>query len=269
MVPYALFLLLQYHAYGWYFHPDHVGFLVENWAEFKVRGANVTNWAFVRHNRRILVWGLGLGIALTLFLRRREGIGTILRIHILDERRRYLLLFILIYAIFSIANFFSVRYLIPMLGIFALLVWDWMNAAEARPYLHSLLLAPTFWAILLENTRHEQNIGDVTLGYLRDLKVQQAGIAWLRQNVPTTAHIGTQDYLVTQQLKNYRAGMLNGPEEEYSQVAWEIDNTKDFAIFTSNEHDKRRAELLEKGYVRLLQRFEDGKAWWEVYAIVR
>ncbi|MCC7244990.1 MAG: glycosyltransferase family 39 protein [Saprospiraceae bacterium] len=262
ITPYLLFLLLQKNLYGWAFHPDHVGYMAKDWPTLKKKIDMVFDAVFVADRRRVLIYLLGVGgiVALLRYFKNKNWSAH-------HAPTIHFLVFVVLYIIFSALNFFTFRYIIVCIPMVIYLALYWLNGLERPLKWTTLLIALVSGGILLSGTLLNTGAGDVNPGYKKMVLLQQQGVQWMEQNVPVTANIGVQDFVVANHLKHFRTGMLSGPDKEYKTVVWEINGNTDYCIFTATEYDPRKEQLLQSGAIELAKRFEDGTLWWEIYRI--
>lgn len=177
--------------------------------------------------------------------------------------RQYLalfLIFIVIYGLFSAANFYTVRYLLSTL-IFTMIIPINFLINETRWkkcflfYLMAIL--PLFVSLLL----NPRSIKDINLSYLDYCPLQLEVVQYFEDNELYEAQINTM-FLMSVALKDNKAGYRN-TEKKFEYVNQENNGTVDYYIFYNVENDPRREGLEGE----MLKRFESGLVWFEIWKV--
>jgi hypothetical protein len=169
-----------------------------------------------------------------------------------------LLLFILIYALFSAANFYTIRYLLSTL-LFTLIIplYFLINELNWRKWVLVYLVAtvPAYIYLLL----NPESIRDINLSYLDYCPLQLEVVEYFEENELYDEQINTM-FLMSVALKDDKAG-YRGTELPFKYVNQENNGDVDYFIFYNVENDNRREGLDGE----MIQRYESGKVWFEIW----
>jgi hypothetical protein len=179
------------------------------------------------------------------------------------DTNQYLLLFlifILIYALFSAANFYTVRYLLSTL-IFTIIIplYFLLSHKKLKKWIILYLGAtvPAFVYLLL----NPENVRDINLSYLDYCPTQLEVVQYFEENDLYEAQINTM-FLMSVALTDEKAG-YRGTEDVFKYVNQENGGEEDYYIFYNVEDDKRRDGLDGE----LIQRYESGLVWFEIWKV--
>ncbi len=116
LLVFFLFICLQKLKWGWFLFPEHTGMMDFSWASIKGKLVAFKDYVFFLENRSIYSVLFFISIPLLVVLR-RTAFMQLLK----DQRMLLYFLFILLYCSFSAVNFYTVRYLLSLMPLLAVL----------------------------------------------------------------------------------------------------------------------------------------------------
>ena len=180
-----------------------------------------------------------------------------------DERPIVLFfIFIVIYALFAAANFYTVRYLLSTL-IFTLIIpiyylLEHSALKNMTPYYFIAIMG-----VFIMDLYHPNDINDVNLTYLNYSPVQTEVVRYFENENLYDAQINTM-FLCSVALSDQFAGYRN-TKDEFSFVNKENNRQVDYYIFYNIEDNPNRLRLIENGEGILVKRIEKGNIWFEIW----
>lgn len=265
LVVYAAFLGLQKQVYGWYFFPDHVGYMTFDWDSVVKNMGTVAHCLFIEEKRKVLLFLPIVGVLASFLFGSRRRLNA-------DEyhiRMRALALFgvyMAIYTVFSAINFFTNRYVLCCIPLYiALMVAPFMQNIGSKKGWAAALIG-LFAAVFVREVYQQHTQGKGHMGSFAAMEIQQAAIDWVETHVATDATIGVGDFVIRTLLKDPKAGMLHRTNG-YPNASWYIEKNAKICIFASFVPENRRDELLAAQKIKRIQRFEKGTHWIEIYEI--
>lgn len=172
--------------------------------------------------------------------------------------------FILLYTLFSSANFYTGRYMIAPLTQLCILVPALLYPALPSLRGISFVITLSIFSISLSHYRHLHGHGDTELGAFNAMTVEQAVTSYLEAHNYHNAAVSTGAFLQSVHLTNVGTGFLQ-KGQAFTHLKWEIDDTTRIIIFDSVEPDDRIASVKKDTAFHLLFRVESGKEWGEIY----
>jgi 4-amino-4-deoxy-L-arabinose transferase-like glycosyltransferase len=252
----ALFFITQKIIMGWFFFPEHIGFLDFSFSSVLQRIGGYSAYLFIGFGRNLL--SIVTGGALLLLILRKTGIK--------PERRNViftLLIFLVLYMMFLSINFYSPRYLLSILPFFILLcVFVISEASESFRYLQYVIFLVIF-ANNLWFTWDKRTDADHNLGYADAVGVTEQVTAFCSQKNWQDQHIATH-FLMREYLVLPAAGYI-GEAGVFKHLEPAVTDSTDVAIISSTEYSGAFMQQIRDHSGTLVKRFEKRKSWSEVY----
>ena len=125
-------------------------------------------------------------------------------------------IFIIGYIGFCTLNFYTIRYAVPILVVFSLLVGSLFHSlfGKRKPYYY--VLSVVLLVAMTLSSNHKHHLLDIDKGYKYAIRAHQELAKYLLENYPKEFPI-IADFLERINLTNHRVGYL-GKDEEYNQV---------------------------------------------------
>lgn len=174
-------------------------------------------------------------------------------------------IFIVSYLLFTSVNFFTPRYLIaaivPVMVTTAIIV-NFLIDTAGKTVLYAFLVCSA--VIAIKQFRGNRSFGDIDLGAFDGMYVHQKVVDYFEQNNYYDKSIGCL-FMLNKNLVLPATGYLNG-SKAFRKAAYTIDDKTDFAIFDNVETDYRYEFIKKDSNFHLVQRYEKGMVWAEIYA---
>jgi hypothetical protein len=269
LLPFAVFFLIQKMTFGWFLFPEHVGFMLFDFDRILTYQAprvfDCIFWQDERHTvRALFIIGTLFLIGTAIWKRNATQLKTVLINRIVG----YFLLFFLMYIIFSFLNVFTVRYILCCLPILTLLSADVFYEGLFQNKWITSVVSMGIGVYLFIFAVHLPDTGDVSWGMYDEIEVQDLGIKWFEKNVPFDAYITTVEFLAAVHLKDPTAGGLSS-KNGYTNVSWDFKAQTEYYVVTDIDVDSRLEELKRMGKIQLIQHFARGRAWYDIYKMVK
>ena len=253
VIVYLIFLILHYLKFGVFFFSEHLGYISFNHAKVLFKFNSATSTLFLAHGRNVIFFTAIL--SLTILLLKRKDI----------EYKRFMFLtltIIVIYLTFSILNFFTYRYIFPVMGISLLASLTLIQQIKTRSQLVNIALAAFMLSVSAYYSATKRGRSDVDLGYTEYLVVQQQMARYCEQQGWYDKEIGASS--------NMTMGLANGffLSSAKSFKAHHLPNIEncDLIIYDST-CDPYEMKKDEKRRLTLIKRFEYKTHWGEIYSI--
>lgn len=252
VIPFIVFLLLQKKMQGWYFFPEHIGYISldfkEVWSKFMTRYITFT---FLLQGRNLLFFGLILSLGLLIY--KKEKIPHV-------EILVALLIFILIYSLIGSLNFFSKRYILSNIPVFIVMSMGLAFTVFRNKFILWGFLA--VYAVAQIQYIEDKNNSDHTLGFADAVKANQSMVDYcLEKNMKndSIAVFFIQARIMTDPLAGYIQ-----KDEVFTKLTDRLNESK-YAIISNYDTRDDFLNHRKRKDVVLLKRFEYGKAWIELY----
>ncbi len=252
---FASFILLQKLKWGWYLFPEHTAlmnfssdYVISRWTSFK-------DFVFYEQHRKYFSWLVFLCFPVLFIFRRKEFYR-----QVLNEKMLLLLIFVILYCAFSSVNFYSVRYMISLLPVFALFSAIIISSllSDAR-ILSAVSVVVGIYFVLCYLVLPSTDLGDTSKNYTKVVSTQKDMFTEFIALHPGDSFGG--DFLTNVNLQNKEMGyvkdsvMTTLPMEEAQYV-----------IATCIEpNDDRIRSWCKEGRIELVYEKIDGLAWSRVY----
>jgi len=256
---FGIFLIIQYFQKGWFFYPAHVGMIDLTWSSISHKLEIIYKTLFVSSGM----------IAILLFSVSSTVDELVARKKLSPELKNFLLpglLLLVLFSLFSAVNFFTNRYLLPLSAIVlipcAVLIVgsrrpDWMKLA-----IFILLMSFSLsYSVLPQNHR----VGDTSMGYVDGIRVNQDCINWMVNNDLQKDKVLTH-FLMQIQLSNASSRYLE-KEHEIRDVVTAWQDGVQWVVYSNFEKSFNLDQLKQEHPLELVQRFESGKAFTEIYKV--
>ncbi|GAA4468043.1 hypothetical protein GCM10023093_24910 [Nemorincola caseinilytica] len=184
------------------------------------------------------------------------------------QQRRMLVLtggLVFCFMLYSTFNYYTYRYMllsiIPMLFIAAALFDHFAGMLHRSVYyLCFVVFGITSYVAYSTN----EGFGDDDLGAYDGMDVQQHVVDVLEKGGYYDSNVGTASFVSRQHLLDPATGYLGG-QRTFRTVRWDIDERTDIAVFTNIEPDGRREVIMKDPAYELMDRYEKGRVWSEIY----
>ena len=251
---YAAFLILHYLKFGVFFFSDHLGYIIFDSAKVLFKFNSATSTLFLAHGRNVIFFTAILALGILLFQKKKI------------EYQRFLIISLAVlipFLIFSILNFFTYRYILPVMGIMLLASLTLIQQIKTRipavniAYLVCILSVPAYY------TTTKRGHSDADLGYTEYLVVQQQMARYCEEQGWYDKEFGT-GFNFALGLNNHFSGYrtTNGKFKTHSLPG--IGN-RDIIIYDSTMNPSEMTED-EKSKLTLIKRFVYKKHWGEIYS---
>jgi hypothetical protein len=252
-VGYLIFLLLHYAKFGVFFFSEHLDYISFDQARLVYKFNSAISTLLLAHGRN-LIFFTAIAALIILVAKKRS-----------IRYKRFLLLtlsILVVYLVFSILNFFTYRYIFPILGISLLALLALIQQISSRIQSINIAYAACIIMVSAFYSATKRGHSDADLGYTEYLVVQQQMTRyceqqnWYDKEFGTGANLtmGMRDnfarYLTTS--KNFKTHHLPGIEN------------RDLIIYDST-CDPYEIPDEEKSKLTLIKRFEYKKHWGEIY----
>lgn len=304
--PALVFYTWQKISLGWFFYPLHVDLTNISadtlWSKFGI----ILKHLFIDQGRRSMLVGAGILIILKSFMDHRDKylihliflFGSMVLLLIAGNTISILLflcalitftwnafnytgfekqfirlsfVILLLFFGFTLVNFLMIRYLLPSYPVFILLFLIVLHKLfETKPsysFVLPVFLVINFAFSMIYNYRHKLWHDDASINYTNAVRVHQNAIVYCEQKDWFERRIYTH-FLMQQNLTNPDIGYLS--EKRFANVAYEgeIQESDEILIFSCIELDEGKYENVKKNpNYQLMERFQSGNAWSEVYSI--
>jgi hypothetical protein len=254
----AIFYAWQRIVMGWFFFPEHIGYISFSASSVLHKLGGYAEFLFVASGRNILSIAAGLAVIALIWLKwKPEGkVRPVIAVS---------LLFFLAYLLFLSLNFYSPRYLLSVLPLFMVLcVFVVFKAAEKYWYLRVALFAGIA-ANCLWFTVHLKSDADHNLGFADAIRVHREVVRWLEDNHFQQTSIATH-FLLSRYLSYPPSGYLAG-KETFSRVTPDVTEDTEVAIISSTEFSRTFMQQIKDHDGILVKRFKSKNSWSEIYRI--
>jgi uncharacterized membrane protein (UPF0136 family) len=175
-------------------------------------------------------------------------------------------LFSIAYLFFCTINFFTIRYLLPILLLSIIAFSYWLDVLIQQIniklyFIFSALVA----TITIQSYNKNNNIGDTGLGSYNAIEVQKNAINFLVEHKTQNSFISNGSYQLIINLKNSACGFLKSKDYVFKNVNWDIDSTTKYVIFDNIEPDNRYETIKQDKDYELIFRTEKNNVWAEIY----
>lgn len=252
---YVLFLILHYLKFGVFFYSEHLGYITVEFSKVILKFNSATSVLFLKHGRNLLFFS-GI-LALAYLLIRRINI----------ENKKFLLITfvtLLLFIAFSIINFYTYRYMLPVMGISILASLSLIRQAITRYRLVSLAYVIIIIAVSGCYTASKRGQSDSDLGYTQFLKVYKQMTEYCEQQGWYDKEIGA-GFNMVMGMRDHFAGFLN-TKKNFRMHHLPGIKGRDFILYDSTCWPYEMPQE-ERKKLELVKRFEYKKHWGEIYKV--
>lgn len=303
LIFFILFLGIQFVYKGWFLFPEHTGMIEFNVTTLldKLKGIllyltaeDKRNWitAFLalsilagqNFNEKVTIqlvtFVVGI-LALIIYDQNTKFLGLIglimlilsgikmfrqyFKAELVSEKELFVTLFsfLFTYIVFSILNFFTVRYLITILPIFFFLV-SFVFYHSLKNYTFGYQIAITLLLIILIPLNFNRNELFSMSSQVDYINIQHKMVKELESNHLYQVPLGVPDFVNRRILEDKYIGFLSS-DSVFTKVDWDV-NGKDYIIINSFD---TYPEILKIDNYSKVNRWEEGRVWLEIWKKVQ
>ena len=250
---YLVFLLLHYLAFGVFFYAEHLDYITVDGTKMLYKFNSATYMLFLAQGRNVIFFTAIL--VLTLLLFRKQNIAY----------KRFLLIsgsIIIPFLIFTILNFFTYRYVLPVMGIVLLGSLAIIQQLQIKYQAVNIICIACILSISAYYSATKRGNGDADLGYTQFVVVHQQIVSYCEQQGWYDKELGAGSNLVMV-MNNPRAHYLSTGKIFHIHQLPGIDK-RDLIIYDSTCYPSDMPKD-EKNKLTLIKRFEYKEHWGEIY----
>ncbi len=254
-VPVIFFFIYQKIKIGWFFYPEHIGYLDFSPHFFsKING--YSSFLFLFQGRNAATITLLVLVLFKVIKTKRLKVS---------KACFTLLVFILFYLVFLSVNFYSTRYTLSLIPVFSILsIWGVYSLME-NEFLSTILgFVFIIFSVVYVGTRFKDS--DTNIGYRNDIRVQKEMVKFCENQHMYKSRIATH-FLMAYDLSHPQSGYLSG-RKVFSHIENKADKNTEYVIISSNEQNKMLHQQMDTLPVRLIKRFTEKQAWCKLYKII-
>ena len=252
---YGIFLILHHAEFGVFFFSEHLGYIsIEN-SKLLYKSQSAFSTLFLKHGKNVVFFSEI--IALLYILVRGKTI----------QYKRFLIsgtIILCAFFIFTILNFYTYRYVFPVMGIVLLALLALIQQAKTKYPLINAGYIVLVLAVCAFYTASKRGQSDADLGYSQFLKVHKQMVEYCEQQGWYDQEFGAGFNMVMGMRDNF-ARYLNANKNFHMHHLPGIKD-RDFIIYDSTcwpyEMPQAEREKLE-----LVKRFQYKKHWGEIYKV--
>jgi len=260
------FYIIQKVKYGWFFFPDHIGLINTSLKDLVSKFQGALGMVFLEEKRKWL-W-IMIGAMAIFYSFRKKEYKWLLFVLGNGQKNRFVMMavvFSIAYLLFCSVNFYTVRYLMPVLIISLILFsvgldYLFKNLSLKLYYPFAIVVL----ALSVQSYVKNNATGDVSLGSYDALKVQQGVIQFLDAQDAQKNQIGTGSFLQKINMQNAACGFISS-QNEFQHVRWDIDGLTDYAVFDNLEPDTRIEAIKSDTNFILVYEIHEENVWGMVY----
>ena len=250
---YATFLILHFLKFGVFFFSDHLNYITIE-SEKVLYKLNSANWViFLAHGRNVVSFTAML--ALIILLYKKQDLKYI----------RFLVLTIVIlvaFFAFSMLNFFTYRYVIPVFGISILALLAIIQQIKSKSQIINIAFVVCILSLSAYNTATRSGHTDADLGYVQFLNVQQQMVKYCEDQGYSDREICV-GLNMTLGMRNKFAGYLSSERNFKTRSILDIDGAS-IVIYDSTCEPYEMPDK-NKENLTLIKRFQFKNHWGEIY----
>jgi len=250
---YLVFLLLHYLAFGVFFFAEHLDYITVDGTKMLYKFNSATYMLFLAQGRNVIFFTAIL--VLTILLFRKQNIAY----------KRYLLIsgsIIIPFLIFTILNFFTYRYVLPVMGIVLLGSLAIIQQLQIKYQVVNIICITCLLSISAYYSATRRGQGDTDLGYTQFLVVHQQIVSYCEQQGWYDKELGAGTNLVLG-MSSPHAHYLSTDKTFHIHQLPGIEN-RDLIIYDSTCYPSDMPKD-EKNKLTLIKRFEYKNHWGEIY----
>jgi len=250
---YLIFLLLHYLEFGVFFFAEHLDYVTIDSAKVIYKFNSAFSTLFLAHGRNVIFFA-AIAVLIILLIKKKN-----------IAYKRFLIIsgaIIVPFLLFSILNFFTYRYVFPIMGIVLLASMAIIQQLRIKYQAVNMIGIVSLLSISAYYSATKRGQGDADLGYTQFLVVHQQIVSYCEQqgwydkefgagsNLLMDMSLPYAKYLSTDKIFNIQH--LPGLEK------------RDLIIYDSTCYPSDMPEV-EKNKLTLIKRFEYKNHWGEIY----
>jgi hypothetical protein len=251
LLPYLVFLMIQKQQNGWYFFPEHIDYVQFSFKDVFEKLERYFSYVFLYQGRNVLFFTALVSIVV-FWLKHKK----------LPFNKEHLLwfLFIVSFLIFSSLNFYSDRYMLPVIAPFICLFGSFMAKVFKKIWILPLVLV---FAYVLLDRNHQLTNSDHNLGYANAVKCHQELVVYMIEKGMEDEKIYA--YFMTREiLQNPVIGYVDS-NHVFKNITKTFTNDIEYAIFSNFDTDEEDKKLMELPNLELLKTITHRQAWIRLY----
>lgn len=252
---YGLFLVLHKKEFGTFFFEDHMGYIKLSGGAILNKLQIATGIIYTRYGRIAILLAVIISISIILIKKKKVANGKLLGLLIFQTA---------VFLIFSAMNFYTQRYMLSLLGLFAIVAGILLQQAKFKNEILNWIIVLAITAVPTYYTFTKKSNSDSDLGYVETVKVHQQMVKYCEeqgwQNKPIAA-----SFNLIFALRNPNLGYVS-TKEGFSEVT-NMSKFREAEIFINEStfYDYRQELDSVKEENRLLKEFKQKHAWGEIY----
>lgn len=253
VLAYLIFLILHYLKFGVFFFSDHLDYITLDGAKVLYKFNSATSTLFLAHGRNLIFFAAILALILLLF--RKKSI----------EYKRFLILGLVIligYLIFLILNFYTYRYMFPVMGLMLLVSLALIQQIRVKLQAFNAAFIVCILSVSVYYSATKRGHTDSDLGYTEFLVVQKQMVAYCEQEGWYEKEIGA-GFNMVMGMRDRFARYLS-TDKNFKMHHLPSTETRDLIIYDSTCYPYEITDS-EKSKLILIKRFVYKKHWGEIY----
>lgn len=256
IIPMSLFFVLQKLTTAWFFYPEHINY-IEFGNAFYNKLESFSGLLFIYQGRNLVFFIL---IILSVYLIFKK---------IKIEKHKELvtlLIFIVLYIIFSSINFFSPRYILSLIPVFTIIAITIINISLVNKILRYSIIAIIIISPLYYSLTHNADF-DHTIGYENVVDVQKQMIDYCEQKNYYDKNIST-GFLLSVNMTDSIMGYLSSCKK-FNKLQTQINDSTEFVIISTNNQIESINNYIKTNNCQQIISFEKKQAWCRLFLINR
>ena len=250
---YLVFLMLHYLKFGVFFFSEHLNYITIDSAKVLYKFNSVISTLLLAHGRNVILFTAIMALIILLFRKKKI------------EYQRFLVLCLsifIVFLIFSILNFYTYRYVFPVMGIMLLASLALIQQIKFKSQALNIAFVVCILSISTYYSATKRGQTDHDLGYTEFLVVHQEIARYCEQQEFYDKEIGAGFYMVMGLRDRFSHYLSTDKNFKMHQLPG-IENC-DLIIYDSSCYPNEMIEN-EKSKLILIKRFVYKKHWGEIY----
>jgi len=254
IIVWLLFLVWQKQVNGWYFFPEHTGYISFDIASIWNKLERYFAYLYLFQGRNMT--SVAAIIALVFFIIRKQykSAGKT------NELLIVFTLFSLLFLIFSSLNFYSDRYLLCLIPLLAISAAALLVGFYKR-FIYLVVIALVTSG--LYNSLYKKTNADHNLGYVETVHAYQQTVDYLVSEKLKDKHFYAY-FLMKENLVNPYTGYVT-LEQKFTNVFDGASDKCDYFIVSNTEGEKEFEVIKTQYPLELIKRIENKHVWVEIY----
>jgi len=254
IIPTILFFVLQKLITGWFFYPEHINY-IEFGSAFYNKLESFLGLLFIYQGRNLVFFIL---IILSVYLMLKK-----IKIEKYKELIT-LLIFIVLYILFSSINFFSPRYILSLIPVFTIIAITIIDISVTNKILQYSIIAIIIISPLYYSLTHNADF-DHTIGYENVVDVQKQMIDYCEQKKYYKKNIST-GFLLSVNMTDSIMGYLSSCKK-FNNLQTQINDSTEFVILSTNNQIESINNYIKTNNCQQIISFEKKQAWCRLFLI--